>query len=142
MSEQSNIALVRSFFTAFGQGRPSDICNAFESFLAKDCCYGEQLTDRDAILRWLFGNQYDPRGTAEPEGFWPDESEDMAAIVRITPDLKRVAANEDLVFIERVDHHYDAEGQDTIISHLVAVMEIRDSKIATWRDYSAYDPGL
>ncbi len=142
MNEKSNITLVRSFFTAFGEGRPTEIRSAFETFLANDCCYGERLKDRDAILRWLLGDQYDARGTVEPEGFWPEGSEDMAAIVRIVPDLKRVAVNEDLVFIERVDHHYDAQGRDAIISHLVAVMEIRNGKIATWRDFSAYEAEL
>ena len=42
MSEQSNITLVRSFFTAFGVGRPADIRNTFEKFLAEDCCYGDR----------------------------------------------------------------------------------------------------
>ncbi len=139
ISEQSNITLVRSFFTAFGVGRPADLRSAFETFLSEDCRYGKRLKGRDAILRWLLGGQYD---APEPEGFFSDGPEDMAAIVRIVAELKRVAANENLVFIERVDHHYDAKGQDAIISHLVAVMEIRNGKIATWRDYSANDPEL
>ncbi len=122
--------------------RPADIRNTFEKFLAEDCCYGDRLKDRDAILRWLLGDPYDARDAANSDGFWPEGSEDLAAIVRIVPDLKRAAASEDLVFIERVDHHYDAKGQDAIISHLVAVMEIRNGKIATWRDYSANDPEL
>ena len=139
-SEQSNITLVRSFFTAFGIGRPADIRSTFETFLSEDCRYGKRLKGRDAILRWLLGGQYDAHGTAEPDGFWPEGPEDMAIIVRFVPELKRMAANEDLVFIERVDHHYDAEAHDAIISHLVAVMEIRNGKIATWRDYSADEP--
>lgn len=137
-SEQSNITLVRSFFTAWGVGRPADLRSAYETFLSEDCHYGERLKDRDAILRWLFGDQYDARGVAELDGFFHGGPEDMAVIVRIVPELKRVAANEALVFIERVDHHYDAEGQDRV-SPLVAVMEIRNGKIATWRDYWAYE---
>ncbi len=138
VSEQSNITLVRSFFTAWGDGRPADLRSAYETFLSEDCRYGERLKDRDAMLRWLFGDQYDARSAAEPDGFFPGGPEDMASIVRVVPDLKRVAANEDLVFIERVDHHYDAEGQDRV-APLVAMMEIRNGKIATWRDYWAYE---
>ena len=134
VSEQSNITLVRSFFTAWGDGRPADLRSAYETFLSEDCRYGERLKDRDAMLRWLFGDQYDARGAAEPDVFFPGG----AAFVRVVTELKRVAANEDLVFIERVDHHYDAEGQDRV-SPLVAMMEIRNGKIATWRDYWAYE---
>ena len=59
-SEQSNITLVRSFFTAWGVGRPTDLRSAYETFLSEDCRYGERLKDRDAMLRWLLSAM--PRG--------------------------------------------------------------------------------
>ena len=73
MNEQANITLVRSFFAAFGAGRPADLRSAFETFLGEDCRYGEKLKDRDAILRWLLGDQYDAHDGAEPSSFWPGE---------------------------------------------------------------------
>jgi hypothetical protein len=51
MIEDPNIILVRSFFTAFGEGRPTDVRSALETFLSELCCYGERFKNRGAVLR-------------------------------------------------------------------------------------------
>ena len=137
--EQSNIDLVRSLFAGFGE--PAAMRSALQTYLSEDCQYGATLKGRDSMLRWLFGEQYN---APDPHCFWPDGLEvrehNVSALVRIVPEIKHMAANGDLVFVERVDHHYDAEGQDVLISPIVGVMEIRDGKIVKWRDHSAFNP--
>ena len=142
MNEDPNITLVRSFFTTFGEGRPSDVRSALETFLSEHCCYGERFKSRGAVLRWLLGDQYDEHDAAELRCFWPEESKDRERIVRIVPEVKRAAVNGNVVFVERVDHLYDTKSQEAFSSRRTSVMEIQDGKIASWQDYSAYDGEL
>lgn len=50
-------------------------------------------------------------------------------------DLLHIASSGNVVFTERVDHHWDADGRDLMTPYICGVMEIRDGKIAALRDY-------
>ena len=50
-------------------------------------------------------------------------------------DLVNIASNGDIVFTERVDHHWAADGRDLMTPHIAGVIEIRDGKIARLADF-------
>jgi limonene-1,2-epoxide hydrolase len=56
-------------------------------------------------------------------------------MVSFSSDLLHIASADDVVFTERVDHHWDAQGRDLMTPHIAGVMEIRDGKIAALRDF-------
>ena len=50
-------------------------------------------------------------------------------------DLVHIASAGNVVFTERIDHHWDADGRDLMTPHIAGVIEIRDGKIAALRDF-------
>ena len=56
----------------------------------------------------------------------------------IVADIRSIAASGDLVYSERSDVHYDAEGDHAYTVDLLGVMQFRDGLIVSWREY--YDP--
>ena len=50
-------------------------------------------------------------------------------------DVMHIASSGNVVFTERIDHHWDADGRDLMTPHIAGVMEIRDGKIAALRDF-------
>lgn len=50
-------------------------------------------------------------------------------------DVLHIASAGNVVFTERVDHHWDAQGRDLMTPHIAGVMEIRNGKIAALRDF-------
>ena len=50
-------------------------------------------------------------------------------------DLLHIASTGNVVFTERVDHHWDADGRDLMTPHIAGVIEIRDGKISALRDF-------
>lgn len=50
-------------------------------------------------------------------------------------DLLHIASNGNVVFTERIDHHWAADGRDLMTPHIAGVIEIRDGKIAALRDF-------
>ena len=59
----------------------------------------------------------------------------LKTMVSFSADLIHIASNGDVVFTERVDHHWDADGRDLMTPHIAGVIEIRDGKISALRDF-------
>jgi limonene-1,2-epoxide hydrolase len=59
----------------------------------------------------------------------------LKTMASFSADLTNMASAGDVVFTERVDHHWDAEGRDLMTPYIAGVIEIRDGKIAALRDY-------
>ena len=59
----------------------------------------------------------------------------LATMTSFSADLVHIASAGDVVFTERVDHHWDADGRDLMTPHIAGVIEIRDGKIAALRDF-------
>jgi limonene-1,2-epoxide hydrolase len=59
----------------------------------------------------------------------------LASMASFSADIVHIASAGDVVFSERIDHHWDAQGRDLMTPHIAGVMEIRDGKIAALRDF-------
>lgn len=59
----------------------------------------------------------------------------LAAMTSFSADVLHIASRAGVVFTERVDHHWDADGRDLMTPHIAGVMEIRDGRIAALRDF-------
>jgi limonene-1,2-epoxide hydrolase len=58
--------------------------------------------------------------------------QDMASF---SADVGQIASFENVVYTERVDHHWDAEGRDLMTPIISGTIEIRDGKISALRDF-------
>ena len=56
-------------------------------------------------------------------------------MVSFSADVLQLASFDNVVYTERVDHHWDAAGRDLMTPVISGVMEIRDGKISALRDY-------
>jgi limonene-1,2-epoxide hydrolase len=59
----------------------------------------------------------------------------LAAMTSFSADLVHIASRGGVVFTERIDHHWDADGRDLMTPHIAGVIEIRDSRICALRDF-------
>ncbi len=59
----------------------------------------------------------------------------LKTMVSFSADLIHIASSGNVVFTERVDHHWDADGRDLMTPHIAGVIEIRDGKICALRDF-------
>jgi limonene-1,2-epoxide hydrolase len=59
----------------------------------------------------------------------------LKGMTSFSADVLHIASNGDVVFTERIDHHWDAEGRDLMTPHIAGVIEIRDGRIAALRDF-------
>ena len=59
----------------------------------------------------------------------------LARMASFSADIVHIASVGDVVFSERIDHHWDAQGRDLMTPHIAGVMEVRDGKIAALRDF-------
>ncbi len=50
-------------------------------------------------------------------------------------DLIHIASDGDVVFTERIDHHWDAAGRDLMTPHIAGVIELRNGSICALRDF-------
>lgn len=50
-------------------------------------------------------------------------------------DLLHIASNGPVVFTERIDHHWAADGRDLMTPHIAGVIEIRGAQISALRDF-------
>ncbi len=50
-------------------------------------------------------------------------------------DLLHIASTGNVVFTERIDHHWDADGRDLMTPHICGIIEIRGSQIARLHDF-------
>lgn len=112
MSEQSNIETVQAFCDAWETG---DLA-ALVAYFAEDAVYHnipfKPINGRPAIEKALGG---------------------MTGDTKVVFEVLGIAANDDLVFTERVD--YITTGEKQAALPVAGVFRLRDNKITEWRDY-------
>ena len=59
----------------------------------------------------------------------------LKTMTHFSAELIHIASKRDVVFTERVDHHWDEEGRDLMTPHICGIAEIRGGKISAFRDY-------
>ena len=59
----------------------------------------------------------------------------LATMTSFSADVLHIASRGGVVFTERVDHHWDADGRDLMTPHIAGVIEIRNGRIAALRDF-------
>ncbi len=59
----------------------------------------------------------------------------LETMTHFSAELIHIASKGDVVFTERVDHHWDEQGRDLMTPHICGVAEIRDGKISAFRDF-------
>lgn len=59
----------------------------------------------------------------------------LAGMTSFSADVLHIASRDGVVFTERIDHHWDAQGRDLMTPHIAGVMEIRQGRIAALRDF-------
>ncbi len=56
-------------------------------------------------------------------------------MTHFSAELIHIASKGDIVFTERVDHHWDEQGRDLMTPHICGVAEIREGRISAFRDF-------
>lgn len=59
----------------------------------------------------------------------------LESMTHFSAELLHMASNDDVVFTERVDHHWDERGRDLMTPHICGVAEVRDGRICAFRDF-------
>ena len=59
----------------------------------------------------------------------------LKTMTHFSAELIHLASKGDIVFTERVDHHWDEQGRDLMTPHICGVAEICDGKISAFRDF-------
>lgn len=113
MSEHPNIAIIRRFLEAAVKADPEE----FASYFTDDAVWSNSpwspVKGRDAIRETL------RRGAQKMKALpW---------------DLRHIVGNGDIVMTERVDHFLVGGKQVSV--PCMGIFELRNGKIAAWRDY-------
>lgn len=112
MSEQENIALVQRFCDAWSSYNIDDILDYFTDDAVYHNMPIQPVQGKDAI-----------QGLVE---------QFMSAFTGGKWEVLKIAAAGDSVLTERVDHFL---GDKSMSLHVMGTFEIKDGKIAAWRDY-------
>lgn len=129
--EERNLEIVLDFFRAMGTGPRTELRRVIHDFL-------------DEEVVWENPGLPTVRSRAEAMATFFDESRVVGdgdvddGIQRIEVTVRHLAASGDLVFSERVDHHFDARGVDVLAPEICGVMRLREGRCVEWRDY--FDP--
>lgn len=59
----------------------------------------------------------------------------LKTMTSFSADLLHIASSGGVVFTERVDHHWDADGRDLMTPHIAGVIEIENGRIKALRDF-------
>lgn len=59
----------------------------------------------------------------------------LAGTRRFEADVLHMASSGNVVFTERIDHFWDAQGRDLMTPRIGGVIEFRDGKICSMREY-------
>lgn len=124
MTEQRNLEIAQAFVAQWGKGTWADLRGAYETYLADECVYensGLPTVEGKATILGMI----DQLAAAQPVG-------------AIVAEIRSIVAGGDLVYSERKDVHYDADGNHAYTVDLLGVMQFRDGLIVSWREY--YDP--
>ena len=107
--------IVREFMQAWN----GDFRQAFEDYLAEDCVWLNSgfpdLPNKEMCLRLVDGC--------------------LSAYSRIDVEFVQVGSNDDVIFVERIDHAFDADGNELVATAIAGVLKVRDDKIVHWADY-------
>ncbi|MBO6658557.1 MAG: nuclear transport factor 2 family protein [Pseudomonadales bacterium] len=69
------------------------------------------------------------------KGGFANEIPILKTMTHFSAELLNMASNGDVVFTERVDHHWDESGRDLMTPYICGVAEVRDGKISAFRDF-------
>lgn len=119
------LTIVKRFFAAWEGGTYAQLRGAYADFLADDCVY-----ENSGVPAC--------HGKAEALAFI-DLAQKARDIQAIRVEILHAATSGTVVFTERWDRHINSAGESIYPVRIVGVMEIRDGRIAAWRDY--FDPG-
>lgn len=59
----------------------------------------------------------------------------LKTMTHFSAELLNMASQGDVVFTERVDHHWDANGRDLMTPHICGVAEVKQGRITAFRDF-------
>lgn len=59
----------------------------------------------------------------------------LKTMTHFSADVLFLASRDNVVFSERVDHHWDADGRDLMTPHIAGVIEFDGEKICALRDF-------
>ena len=59
----------------------------------------------------------------------------LQGMTSFSADVLHIASSGNVVFTERIDHHWNAEGRDLMTPHIVGVIEVENGKISALRDF-------
>lgn len=122
--EAANQDAAKAFVAQWAKGTYADLRGAYETYLADDCVYensGLPTVEGKATILGMI----DQLAAAQPVG-------------AIIAEIRSIAASGDLIYSERSDVHYGADGNHAYTVDLLGVMQFRDGLIVSWREY--YDP--
>ncbi len=102
-----------------------------------------ELTTEDFV--WSNSGLPDLKGQQEvlsllTSGGFANEIPILQEMTHFTADLVSIASSGNVVFTERVDHHWAADGRDLMTPHICGVVEITDGKISRLHDF--YDTAV
>lgn len=125
----ANERLALAIFKAMDDGR---ILEAIPELTTEDFVWSNSglpdLVGQQAVLDLL------------TSGGFANEIPILAEMTHFTADLIHIASNGNIVFTERVDHHWAADGRDLMTPHICGVVEIREGRIARLHDF--YDTAV
>ncbi len=126
LNDASNDAerLALSIFKAMDDGQ---IVEAIPALTAPDFIWSNSglpdLRGQDEVIKLLMS------------GGFENEIPILTNMTHFTADLVHISSHANVVFTERVDHHWDAEGRDLMTPHICGVVEITDGKISRLHDF-------
>ena len=59
----------------------------------------------------------------------------LADMTHFSADLLHMASRGKVVFTERIDHHWAADGRDLMTPHICGIAEVRGDRISAFRDF-------
>ena len=119
MSARDDIAAVEKFFSGWDGSDPR---GCFDEYLAEDCVW------HNAGMPTLEGKPACMQLVDVFLGHFP----------KIEIDIAQIAANDDVVIVQRTDKCLNASGAVAAVIEVAGVLELRDGKIVRWHDY--FDP--
>jgi len=59
----------------------------------------------------------------------------LQGMTSFSADVLYIASSGNVVFTERIDHHWNAEGRDLMTPHIAGVIEVENGRISALRDF-------
>lgn len=120
-----NKRITVAVFLGMEGGTKRHVWGPYDLYLSRDCVFERSgfptLEGKETVLNTLF----------------PDPDSDQG-IVKIKVDCHKMEAVGDLVFTERTDRCYDAQGTEVLTVKVCGIMEWKGGKIMRWADH--FDP--